>query len=63
MDGTGKSPFMRWTFKFEMELLPRAAGFKRWQIRGGFYGRPLASENDRMVTFAQRQNFSVVIST
>jgi hypothetical protein len=45
---------MRWTFKFEMELLLRAAGFKRWQICGGFDGRPLTLENDLMVTYAQK---------
>jgi len=45
---------MRWTFKPEMELLLQVAGFKRWQICGGFDGRPLGSENDLMVTSAQK---------
>jgi len=43
---------MRWTFKPEMELLLRVAGYSRWRICGGFDGRPLASENDLMVVFA-----------
>jgi SAM-dependent methyltransferase len=45
---------MRWTFKFEMELLLRAAGFKRWQIHGGFDGRPLTLETDLMLTCAEK---------
>ena len=50
----GSETDMRWTFKCEMELLLRAAGFRRWQICGGFDGRPLTRENDLMVTFARR---------
>jgi SAM-dependent methyltransferase len=45
---------MRWTFKTEMELLLRVAGFSSWQIHGGFDGRPLTSENDLMVVFARK---------
>ncbi len=43
---------MRWTFKPEMELLLRAAGFARWQIFGGFDRRPLARETDLMLVYA-----------
>ncbi len=43
---------MRWTFKPEMELLLRTAGFQRWEIFGGFDRRPLASEKDLIVVFA-----------
>lgn len=43
---------MRWTFKAEMELLLRAAGFPRWQILGDFDGRPLAKETDTMIVQA-----------
>ncbi len=45
---------MRWTFKPEMDLLLRVAGYSRWHICGGFDGRPLASENDLMVVFARK---------
>jgi SAM-dependent methyltransferase len=44
--------WMRWTFKPEMELLLKAAGFSRWQICGGFDRRPLTREDDLMVVFA-----------
>jgi SAM-dependent methyltransferase len=40
---------MRWTWKPEMELLLRAAGFSRWDVRGGFDGRPLEKDADEMV--------------
>jgi len=43
---------MRWTYKQEMELLLRAAGFSRWQICGGFDRRPLTRDNDLMIVFA-----------
>jgi SAM-dependent methyltransferase len=43
---------MRWTFKPEMELLLRAAGFARWKICGGFEGEPLTRETDPMVVRA-----------
>ncbi len=45
---------MRWTFKFEMELLLSSAGFQRWQVCGGFDRRPLTDEKDLMVVFAWR---------
>ena len=40
---------LRWVYRFEMELLLRAAGFTRWDVRGGFDGRPLANPGDEMV--------------
>lgn len=40
---------LRWTWKAEMELLLRAAGFTRWEVRGGFDGRPLEKDTDEMV--------------
>jgi SAM-dependent methyltransferase len=40
---------LRWTFRYEMELLLRAAGFTRFEVRGGFDGRPLVHETDEMV--------------
>ncbi len=43
---------MRWTFKPEMELLLRLAGFSRWEIHGDFEGRSLTREDDLMVVFA-----------
>ena len=43
---------VRWIYKAEMELLLRAAGFARWQILGGFDGRPLVHETDAMIVQA-----------
>ncbi len=43
---------MRWTFKPEMELLMRIAGFAHCEIYGGFDRRPLTREDDLMVVFA-----------
>jgi SAM-dependent methyltransferase len=40
---------LRWTYRFEMELLLRAAGFPRFEVRGGFDGRPLERDTDEMV--------------
>lgn len=40
---------LRWVYRFEMELLLRAAGFTRWDVRGGFDGRPLENPQDEMV--------------
>jgi len=40
---------LRWSFRFELELLLRVAGFSRWDVRGGFDGRPLEREADEMV--------------
>lgn len=35
-----------------MELLLRVAGFARWEILGGFDGRPLLQETDMMIVKA-----------
>ena len=43
---------IRWIYKAEMELLLRLAGFARWQILGGFDGRPLERETDAMIVKA-----------
>ena len=56
-DGTTRiihrSEFLvRWTYKPEMELLLRAAGFARYAICGGFDRRPLTQETDAMVVLA-----------
>jgi SAM-dependent methyltransferase len=40
---------LRWTYRFEMELLLRAAGFARFEVLGGFDGRPLERDTDEMV--------------
>ena len=40
---------LRWTYKAEMELLLRAAGFARFEVLGGFDGRPLERDTDEMV--------------
>jgi SAM-dependent methyltransferase len=45
---------LRWTYRFEMELLFRAAGFGRWQVHGGFDGRPFERDTDEMVWTAVR---------
>jgi hypothetical protein len=43
---------MRWTYKPEMELLLRTAGFARWQLLGDFDSRPLEQETDMMIVQA-----------
>jgi SAM-dependent methyltransferase len=59
LDATGKviatypsRTTIRWIYKAEMELLLRAAGFDRWEILGGFVGRPLTQETDAMIVKA-----------
>ena len=59
LDATGKviathpsKTTLRWIYKAEMELLLRVAGFARWQILGGFDGRPLLNETDAMIVRA-----------
>lgn len=42
----------RWVYRFELELLFRAAGFRRSTIWGGFKGEPLTSPQDQMVAWA-----------
>jgi SAM-dependent methyltransferase len=44
----------RWVYQFELELLFRAAGFTRWEILGGFDGRPLKAADDQMIAWAFR---------
>jgi SAM-dependent methyltransferase len=44
----------RWVYRFELELLFRAAGFARWAISGGFDGKPLTSPEDQMIAWAWR---------
>jgi SAM-dependent methyltransferase len=45
---------LRWTFRYEMELLLRASGFQRFEVQGGFDGRPLEKDADEMVWTAWR---------
>ena len=44
----------RWVYRFELELLFRAAGFGRWTILGGFDGKPLTDPEDQMIAWAWR---------
>ena len=44
--------WVRWTFKPEMELLLRAAGFTKFEICGGFDRRPLTQESDLLIVLA-----------
>lgn len=50
---------MRWTYKTEMELLMRVAGFSRWEILGGFDGRPLLQETDDLIVKAWKAETAV----
>lgn len=43
---------VRWTYKAEMELLLRAAGFSRYEICGDFDRRPLTQETDNLIVLA-----------
>lgn len=43
---------IRWTYKHEMGLLLRLAGFPRWTIHGGFDRRPLTKDTDGMIVEA-----------
>jgi SAM-dependent methyltransferase len=45
---------MRWTWRPEMELLLRAAGFARWTIEGGFAREPFAAASPLMLVTAWR---------
>jgi SAM-dependent methyltransferase len=45
---------LRWTQRFELELLFRAAGFTRWQIHGGFEREPLTTGSQQMIATAWR---------
>ncbi len=44
----------RWVYRFELELLFQAAGFSRWEILGGFDGKPLNDPEDQMIAWAWR---------
>jgi SAM-dependent methyltransferase len=62
IDGIDSSPAavhkfstrQRWVYRFELELLFRAAGFARWEFFGGFDGRPLRTSEDQMIAWAFR---------
>jgi len=45
---------LRWIFRFEMELLLRAAGFLRWSLTRGFDGQPFEKDTEEMVWTAWR---------
>ncbi len=45
---------LRWTHKTELELLFRAAGFKRWEIHAGFEREPLTPAAQQMIATAWR---------
>lgn len=40
---------LRWTYRWEMELLLRIAGFSRWDVRRGFDDGPFEKTTDEMV--------------
>jgi SAM-dependent methyltransferase len=42
----------RWAYRFELELLFRAAGFARSEIQGDFAGEPLTRPDQQMVAWA-----------
>ncbi|MCI0620921.1 MAG: class I SAM-dependent methyltransferase [Acidobacteria bacterium] len=53
IDTVHRSEFsVRWTYKAEMALLLRVAGFARWEIFGDFDGRALTQETDAMIVLA-----------
>lgn len=41
----------RWVYRFELELLLRAAGFERLEFLGGFDGSPLRTPEDQMIAW------------
>jgi SAM-dependent methyltransferase len=45
---------LRWTYRYEMELLLRAAGFAGAEFFGGFDRRPLERDTDEMGVLARR---------
>ena len=47
-----QTTMIRWIYKGEIDLLLRAAGFDRWEIAGGYDGRPLVKETDAMIVKA-----------
>ena len=46
---------LRWTFRYEMELLLRAAGYSRWSVAGGYAGEPFENDMQEMVWTAWRE--------
>jgi SAM-dependent methyltransferase len=44
----------RWVYPYELELLLRLAGYARWQVQGGFEGRPFASIDQPMIAWGWR---------
>ncbi|MGZ5424183.1 MAG: class I SAM-dependent methyltransferase [Candidatus Aminicenantales bacterium] len=44
----------RWVYRYELELLFASSGFARWEVFGGFDGRPLRAPNDQMIAWAFR---------
>lgn len=48
------STSQRWVYRFELELLFRAAGYARWLFYGGFDGRPLKKPDDQMLAWAYK---------
>ena len=44
----------RWVYRWEMELLLRAAGYARWEIQGGFDGEPLERPDQPMIAWGWR---------
>lgn len=48
------STSQRWTYRFELELLFRAAGFGRWAVYGGFDEHPLTRPDEQMIAWAWR---------
>ncbi len=44
----------RWVYRYELELLFRAAGFSSWDIHGGFDRRPLKTADDQMIAWAYK---------
>jgi SAM-dependent methyltransferase len=44
----------RWVYRFELELLFRAAGFTTWEIFGGFAREPLERPDQQIVAWAWR---------
>jgi len=46
------STSQRWVYKFELELLFRAAGFERWSLFGGLDGRALDDPGDQILAWA-----------
>ncbi|HMA54884.1 MAG TPA: class I SAM-dependent methyltransferase [Acidobacteriota bacterium] len=46
------STAQRWVYRYELELLFAAAGYARWEVFGGFDGRPLQAPDEQMIAWA-----------